>query len=193
MIRFVVGVIALLSALNLGTARADDSPNQMKEVFQGHIEIYGRAGFLLRLTEKQLFSISIHNHSSEECGADDEEIVVGLKDILKSSGRKLEEGYGPTPFTLHVEYIGGLDPHNHCMVGFDVSLLRNYNDGTDADKVIAERFDYMNSVHLMKVKGLIHEKPERFAEVFVPEVLKASTKILYNLIDVQKKFSHGHP
>ncbi|GGF57020.1 hypothetical protein GCM10011332_08070 [Terasakiella brassicae] len=178
-------IVFLLSGL-FTSSHAENSFVISEDSYQGHIQIFGHVGFLMRLTQKQAFSVSVHNHVNQQCRISDELLRAPLLSELKLSDYPTAS---TAPFTLHLELIGGMDPHKTCLVSYDLSLLRNYSGHTDGQEEVQNSYDYIHAVPLLEVKGLMHIRPDTTEQKLVEGVQIAGKRLLYNLGQIQKIYA----
>ncbi|WP_419797391.1 MAG: hypothetical protein ACNI26_13885 [Terasakiella sp.] len=130
---YLFSFLVFLSLCIFSAANADNDHAISENSFQGHIQIFGHAGFLMRLTQKQAFNVSVHNHINQQCSISDDLLRAPLLSELKLSNYPTASS---APFTLHLELIGGMDPHDNCLISYDLSLLRNYTGQTDGQELL---------------------------------------------------------
>lgn len=183
---YVFPFFIFLSLCLFTSAHAENSYAISEESFQGHIQIFGHVGFLMRLTQKQAFNVSIHNHTNQQCQVSDDLLRAPLLTELKLSDYQTAPS---APFTLHLELIGGMDPHDNCLISYDLSLLRNYTGHTDGQEEVQNSYDYIHAVPLLEVKGLMHTHPDTTEQKLVEGVQKAGKRLLYNLGQIQKIYA----
>lgn len=149
----------------------------VKDHYTAEVEIYGRAAFLIRITEQTPFATSVHSHAEAECMIPDDDIRKAVLKVLKQNNRPIAEEDSSAHFTIHAEYFGGKDDAGHCQVGFDVALLKRHAGFDKGAELIEKQFDYVNSVHLMKISGLVHAD-----EAHIPELMDRQVQELTNTL-----------
>jgi len=183
---YIFPFLVFLSLCFFNPANAENSHAISEDSYQGHVQIFGHVGFLMRLTQKQAFSVSVHNHVNQQCRISDDLLSETLISELKLSDYPTAAA---APFTLHLELIGGMDPHDNCLISYDLNLLRNYTGHTDGQAEVQNSYDYIHAVPLLEVKGLMHTPPRVTETKLINNVQKAGKRLLYNLGQIQKIYA----
>lgn len=181
LINSVLKIVLIVCPLLISTiASAEVNDTSMADV-----EIYGKASNLLRITPSHSFDIKIHNHSKTTCEVDN----AGLKDLLKRVllrhvNYEIAEG-SAAQFTLHFEFFGNRDVHNHCMFGYSLGIERNNMRNDPDGERLGGKYDYDNSYPLLKIMGMLHVDEPALDKRLKEELKLAADKIFLTLEDVQ--------
>jgi len=176
-------VILFLFGLSLLTTTVAAEVN---DTSMADVEIYGKASNLLRINPQHRFDIKVHNHSDGTCEVDSARIERILKGVLQEQSIIFESGDYLAQFSLHFEFFGNLDVHNHCMLGYSLGIERNnMRNDPDGDE-LSGKYDYDNSYPLLKIMGMLHTDTQVLNRSLEEQVEIATEKVFSTLKSVQQ-------
>ncbi len=181
-------IAAFLNMTNAIELRAEEIDS-----IRSDVEVYGSVQFLLRIKEDAKFSVHIYDEDGEEedeeCEIDNEKVQDVLSDVLKKNNRLGNGENGIDKFRVDVDYYGGLDRNNHCILSYELYLTRNLPSKSAFTEIVEELYDYENSNPILKINGILHVSSQNLNEEFQNEVRETAVDLLNALDKLQTELN----